>query len=93
MDLAFWRDVALVVLAVEALIFGLVPLALFFFAIRGLRWLDRRVRLYGPQARERWHLVHRRVKQTTDQVSAPFRRLEEVGTIARTFLGSGEPES
>ncbi len=90
MDLAFWRDVALVVLAVEALVFGLIPLVVFFFAIRGVRWLDRRGREYGPKAREQWHLVHRRVERTVEAVRRPFARVDDFVNLARTLIGSGE---
>lgn len=93
MDLAFWRDVALVVLAVESLIFGLIPLVLFFFGIRGVRWLNRRGREYGPKAREQWHHVHRRVERVTDVARQPFARVDELVTLARSLIGVGEQSS
>ena len=90
MDLAFWRDVALVVLVVEGMIFGLVPLVLLFLAIRGVRWVEQRARRYGPEARERWHRVHRYVDRTMSTARAPFQHVDELITLAQTLVGHGE---
>ncbi len=89
MDIAFWRDVAVVVLAVEGLLFGLIPLALFLFAIRGIRWLDRQTRDYATLARDEWLKIHQRVERTATIVRAPFERTERTIDAVRTFLTRG----
>ncbi len=45
MDLAPWRDVALMLLCLEAFIFMLVPAAIFFFAQKYLRRFRRWLRM------------------------------------------------
>ncbi len=72
-DIGFWRDVAILVLAVEAILAGLVPLVLFLLGIRGLRWLDARTRTVLRQARARWRPVHRRVQAVDAFLREPWR--------------------
>ena len=39
-----WRDVSLIILIIPMMIFVLVPGAIFYFSIRGVRWVKRRIR-------------------------------------------------
>ncbi len=48
MTLANWRDLAAVLLAVEAFIMGLVPAALLFFAVKGMLWVIHKLRSTAP---------------------------------------------
>ncbi len=89
MDVAFWRDVALVILAVEATILGLVPLVALFFAVRGLRWLNTRTREYTARARDEWQKVHRHVERTATFVRTPFERVEEAMDTLRVLVTRG----
>lgn len=90
MDLAYWRDVALVVLSVEALIFGIIPLILFALAIRGVRWLDDKARTYGTQARDAWSDMDRRVTRAARAIRAPFERAEEVAALLKWLIPTHE---
>ena len=92
MDLAYWRDIALVVLAIEGLIFGLLPLILFVFAIRGVRWLDRQVRTYSAQARDGWRDVHKRVDKTARTIRSPLERVEHVSALLKSLIPIPEDE-
>ncbi|MBC8447631.1 MAG: hypothetical protein H8D78_07770 [Chloroflexi bacterium] len=65
MDLATGRDIALVILIVEAFVLSLVPLALFYFGIRGMQALRRKLDPLFPTVQG--HL--RRVAQGTHNVS------------------------
>ncbi len=83
MDLSFWRDVAVVVLAVEMFVVTLVPLVLFFFGIKGVRYANRQARTYGQRARDGWQQIHRRVADVTRGVEAPFREMDNIWQAIR----------
>ncbi len=72
-DLSFWRDLALILLAVEATLAGLIPLVLLVLAIRTLRWTNGQVRRYGRWGRDRWRRVHENVVQVDRWVRHPLR--------------------
>jgi len=57
--LAAWRDAALILLAVEAFVLGLLAAAVLYWSLRGLgRWIERirpvlfRARMYAWRTRE-----------------------------------------
>lgn len=85
MDLSFWRDVAVVVLAVETFIAMLIPMVAFFFGIKGLRWLEKNTKVYGKQARHRWQRVHRQVAGVTRVVESPFREVDSIWQAVRNI--------
>ena len=60
-----WRDVAILILVVEMAVMVLVPGVIFYFAIRGMRWVNRNVRTVLLTARI-WVL---RIQQGTDRAS------------------------
>ncbi|MDH7488346.1 MAG: hypothetical protein QHH80_02425 [Anaerolineae bacterium] len=76
MNLGFWRDIALVLLALEAFLGVLVAGAACYFAIRGVRWLKANIpRVTRPA---RYYLMQ------TEQV------VRRAGTSAvRPFIWSG----
>lgn len=60
-----WRDVSLVILIIPVMIFVLVPGAIFYFSIRGVRWVKRTIRTPLLTARV-WAL---RIQHGTDRAS------------------------
>lgn len=42
--LGVWRDLSIIILILPMMIFVLVPGAIFYFSIRGLRWVKRSIR-------------------------------------------------
>ncbi len=78
MDLTFWRDVAIVVLAVEVFLFAIIPLVLMFIAVRGIRWGETRVREYAARFRQEWRKVHRHVERWMKTVRTPFEYAEYI---------------
>lgn len=48
MTLADWRDLAIILLAVEAFLLSLIPGALLYFAVRGISFLIRKLRSVAP---------------------------------------------
>ncbi len=72
MNLPFWRDVALVLLIIEAFIMGLAPLAILYFAIKGMNWLTAKARHYLPLARSYVERVEEATKGASESASAPL---------------------
>jgi hypothetical protein len=72
MDLAFWRDMSLVLLCLEAFVIMLVPGAIFFYSIKGMRELEKKMREVSPQVHGVFHRVNQVTRQTSDKVASPF---------------------
>jgi hypothetical protein len=72
MNLPFWRDVALVLLIIEAFIMGLLPLVILYFAIKGMNWLTSKARYYLPLARSYVTRVEEATKRSSEMASAPL---------------------
>lgn len=97
MSLALWRDMAVVWLALLCFIGMVVPLAIAFFAVKGLGIvLDRTPALFG-KARS----VSRRVRAESDagsrqvvtRIEAVQRRVQAVTGAVRRPLGRHAPDS
>ncbi len=72
MDLIMWRNVALLLLAVEAFLIGL-PIALAFsLALRGMGQFERRIKLFLPVAYERVRRAERITQSVADVIVAPL---------------------
>jgi hypothetical protein len=72
MNLPFWRDVALVLLIIEAFILGLLPIAILYFAIKGMNWLTSKARHYLPLARSYVKRIGGVTERTSEMASAPL---------------------
>lgn len=65
MSLANWRDLAVVLLALEAFVFSLVPAVILYFGVRGMIRLLKLVRTYAPMVQG----YFRRAAEVSDRVS------------------------
>lgn len=72
MDLAFWRDLSVVLLCLEGFIMLLIPGVLCFFSIKGLRALERKLRGASPKVQEAFRKVNLVTRQASDKVASPF---------------------
>ncbi len=72
MTIPFWRDVSVVLLAVEAFVLALIPLAALYFASRGLRQFRSFLRPLFPQTRVRVQQVERITVQGSELIVAPI---------------------
>jgi hypothetical protein len=72
MTLADWRDVSIILLAVEAFIFGLVPAALFFAIFKGVSALNRKLPAAGLVVRSYFQRAERSTKVASERITAPF---------------------
>ncbi len=72
MDLEAWRDLAVVVLAVEGFVGVLVVGAAIYFGIRGVFWLKVRIPTVTRPARSRLEQVESLAHRAGDAGVAPF---------------------
>jgi hypothetical protein len=97
MTLADLRDLSIILLALEAFIIGLVPAALFFFMIKGVFWLNRKVSIAGPRVRGYFRKAERSTKIASEKIAAPF--ITASATTARvkrwqhTLAASSRPKN
>jgi len=67
-----WRDLSIILLAVEAFVVGLAVVVLFLFMIKGAFWTHPKIRSAGPLVRDYFRKAERSVKTASDRIAAPF---------------------
>lgn len=72
MTIPFWRNVSVVLLAVEAFVLALVPLVALYFANKGLWRLRSSLRHIFPRTRERVQQVERVTVRIGELIVAPI---------------------
>lgn len=72
MTLQAWRDVAVVVMAVQGFVAALVVGAAVYFAIRGVLWLKNHVPMVTCPARRRLLQVEGATRRVGEAAVAPF---------------------
>ncbi len=72
MTLANWRDLSIILLVVEAFVIGLIPAVIFFFTIKGVLWMNRKLSIAGPIVRGYFRKAERSTKIASDRIAAPF---------------------
>lgn len=65
MTLGNWRDLAIVLLALEAFLLSLIPAAVLYLALRGVSWLIRKLRSVAPTVQG----YFRKAATVTEEVS------------------------
>lgn len=93
MDLATGRDIALVILIVEAFVLSLVPLTLFYFGIRGMQALRRKLDPLFPTLQDRLRSIAHGTRNVSERMVRPFialscLRAQAQGTI-QALIGTG----
>lgn len=81
MTLANWRDLAVLLLALEAFIISLVPGVILYFAVRGLLWVIRKLRATAPTVQGYFHKAADISEQVSQRAAAPF--ITTNATLAR----------
>ena len=66
------RDISILILGFQVFVFLLVPGAAAYFAVRGLRYLQREVPNWLAWVRDKVFLVNRVTHTGADRVAAPF---------------------
>lgn len=89
MTIENWRDIALILLAIESFFLALIPGVLFFFLWRGTRITIHWLKKTGfPQAQRYSHLASKTTNTYSQKISAPFTRLETGKTALAATLRS-----
>jgi len=100
-SLATGRDIALAILVIEAIVLSLLPLALFYYAIRGMRslrsWLDPKI----PTAQAQLARIAHAARTISDYMVGPVlgvsaRRRQAQATIQALLhrpSSAGPPET
>lgn len=71
MDLAAWRDLSLIWLSFLAFILGVVPLALLYFVVRGMLFVNRKVPRYLKLGQHYSSLVRDQTRKYSLLVAEP----------------------
>ncbi len=65
------RDIAVLIIAIEVFIMLLVPLVILYFSLKGIGWVQRQVRHYGPLVRFRFGQVAQITEEYSHKAAAP----------------------
>lgn len=69
-NLPLWRDIALVILAIQGILVCAVPLVVLYFTVKGMRILRTKIRHFAPRVRR----VFRQVANGAERASRAFAR-------------------
>ena len=72
MSLANWRDLSVVLLAIEAFMISLVPAVMLFFCVRGISWLLKQLRAYAPKVQDYFRQGAQIAEDVSQKIAAPF---------------------
>jgi len=74
--LAQARDIAIVILAIQGLLAGIVPLIALYYALIGLRALRGKLLTYGPRGRALFGVIAHRAERVSQALTEPLIRIE-----------------
>lgn len=83
MTLANWRDLAVVLIAIEAFIMLLVPVASLVLGLLGLMWVRKQIVKYAPRVHHVFGTVARIAGEASQKVAAPVIAVETSAARAR----------
>jgi hypothetical protein len=85
MDLRFWADASTVLLALEGMVFMIIPGVIFYFAFKGSRKLEQKMREYSPKVQGAFDQANRLTHQGADKISAPVIKASATGAQLRAI--------
>ena len=95
MDLSFWADVSVVWLSLLFFIFALIPLAIFYFAVRGMNVVNNRAQGFFRQAQSVSRSARDKTIAVSDRIADPIVRAQgqaaKAETVARTLVTDDVP--
>ncbi len=65
------RDIAVVIIALEVFVMLLVPAAILYFLLKGIGWVQKQVRKYGPLVRFRFRQAAQIAEDMSHKAAAP----------------------
>lgn len=71
MTLANWRDLAVILLVIQAFVIVLIPGVVLFFAIRGMSWVRRKLRAGAPVVQDTFRRAASISERISHRVASP----------------------
>lgn len=97
MSLANWRDLAVILLVIEAFVIALVPGVILYFMVRGMMALIRKLRIWMPQLQSYFYKASEIATKVSDKLAAPViaadatsARIRGIGTSASYLVKKRE---
>lgn len=91
MDLHEWAMLSTILLACEGFVLLLIPLAAFYFGVRGMSKLTGLVRMYGPKVQGYFRKSAVVADQVSQRIASPFIASSAAITQARRMLAALSP--
>lgn len=79
MSLGNWRDLATILLVIEAFVIILVPGIILYFAVRGMLALNRKMAVWLPQLQSYFYRAHEISRKISDKIAAPVLAVDSAG--------------
>ena len=97
MELAFWADISVVWLSLLFFIFALIPLTIFYFAVRGMNIVNNRGQGFMRKAQSVSKTARERTVSVSDKIADPIVRTQgkvtKAETVVRKLASDDDPTS
>jgi hypothetical protein len=77
------RDISVVLLAIQCFVVLLVPAALVYLMVRGLLWVQRKIRLYSPAVQGGFRRAATTAESASHRVASPVMRVNGLSARVR----------
>ncbi len=85
MTLDTWRDLAVILLVMQAFVLVLIPGVVLFFAIRGMSWVRRKLRAGAPVVQGYFRKAAAISEQVSHRAAAPIIAISATMAQVRSF--------
>jgi uncharacterized protein YoxC len=86
--LTFWTSASIILLALEMMVLMLIPGAILFISIKGLRAMERKMREVSPKVQGVFRQANLLTHQAADKIAAPVIKVEATNAQVRA-IGRG----
>ena len=84
--MSFWRDISLIVLATEAIVFGIPIAVALYYAVKGVLWLRTNARPAAATLQRETLRVEKITEMTSQAVVFPFIQLQVAATRVSAIM-------
>lgn len=88
MTLDLWRNISVIWLGLQLLVLCLIPVAIAFFAVRGMGWVLRKTPVGFERAQSLSKQMKGKTEAVSDRVAAPVIQAQVTGTRVKTIIES-----
>ncbi|NJN82452.1 MAG: hypothetical protein HC802_09380 [Caldilineaceae bacterium] len=85
-DLSFWADISVIWLSLLFFIFAMIPLVIFYFAVRGMNIVNNRAQGFFRRAQSVSRTTRDRTIAVSDRIADPIVRTQGQVTKAETVV-------